>query len=125
MEGVFEVSFGPTFGTLRRYRFRTYRKLPRPIGLRLEEWETNRLFRRLIAVEDDFKKRQSLEHEHMLEQAQIDQQRATYISDRVWSKAHRMYIETPPLTGKDDDANWQHGAPRSGTCTSVPRRSTV
>jgi hypothetical protein len=46
MEGVFEVSFGSTFTALQRYRFRAYRRLSKPIGLRLEEWETNRLYRR-------------------------------------------------------------------------------
>jgi hypothetical protein len=95
--------------TLRRYRFRTYRILPRAIGLPLEEWETNRLFRRLIAAETDWEKRRSLEHEHAWELSQLAEQRAIYIADRIYAKAHKLYIETPPLTAKDDDPNWEHG----------------
>jgi len=106
MEGVFEVSFGPTFDTFRQYRYRAYRKLPRRIELRLEEIETNRLYRRLIAAEPDFNKRECIESEHMWEQQKLDEERALFISNRVWKKAHRMYIETPPLTGKKDDPSW-------------------
>ena len=72
MEGVFEVSFGPTFTTLRRYRYRLYARLYRPVGLCLEEWETNRVYPRLIAAETDARKIDSLEHEHMWQQQEID-----------------------------------------------------
>jgi hypothetical protein len=42
--------------------------------------------------------------------AEIDEYRAIYISDKVYATAHRMYIEIPPLTGKDDDPNWERCA---------------
>ena len=48
MVGVFEVSFGPTLTTLRRLRFRLYRSIRGSLGFRLDEWETDRLYRRLI-----------------------------------------------------------------------------
>src|SRR5438874_211591 len=107
MEGVFEVSFGPTFTGFRQFRFRLYQRLPAALGLLLDEWEMNRLYPRLIAREKDADKRESLEHEHMFEQQAIDERRALRISDRVYAKAHRMYIEIPPITGTDDDPNWE------------------
>jgi hypothetical protein len=109
MEGVFEVSFGPALTTLRRLRFRLYRRITGSLGFRLDEWETGRLYRWLIADEYDGRKRESLEYEHMWEQQQISERRAMYISDRAWSAAHRHYIETPPITAKEDDPNWIQG----------------
>lgn len=106
MEGIFEISFGPTFATFRKFRLRLYQRLPRRIGLPLELWETDRLYECLIAEEKHSDKRDTLEYEHMWEQQQIEEQRARYISDTVWRKARRLYLETPPLTGRDDDRNW-------------------
>src|SRR5882724_8677123 len=102
MEGDFETSFGPTFTTFRKDRFRFYQSLPRRIGLALDSWETDRLYERLIAEEKDSDKRNSLEYEHMWEQQQLEEQRAQFISDNVWRKARRLYLDTPPLTGKED-----------------------
>jgi hypothetical protein len=107
MEGVLEVSFGRTFTSFRQFRFRFYQRLPAAMGLTLDEWETNRLYRRLITREKDADKRESLEHEHMFEQQAIDERRALRISDCVYARAHRMYLEIPPVTGRDDDPNWE------------------
>jgi hypothetical protein len=107
MEGVFEVSFGPTFTSFRQARFRLYKRLHPAIGLRLDAWETNRLYRRLIAREQDLNERQSLENEHMFEQQACDERIAVYISDRMYAKARRLYIEIPSITGLHDDPNWE------------------
>jgi hypothetical protein len=106
MEGVFEISFGPVFSTFRRCCFRLYRRMSRRLGLALESWDTDRLYERLIAAEKDADKRNSFEQEHMWEQQQIEDQRAQLISDNVWTKARRLYLETPQLTGREDDPNW-------------------
>ena len=97
------------YNWFRRFRFRSYRILPRPIGLAFEERETNRVYGRLIAAEADWEKRRSLEYEHAWELSQLQEQRAIYIADRVYAQARRRYIETPPLTPKDGDPNWEHG----------------
>ena len=106
MEGVFEVTFGPTFTGFRRFRFQLYPRLWTPLGTWLDEWETNRLYQRLIAAEKNAVKRDSLEYEHVWEQQEIDERRALYITDRICAAAHRLYIELPPITGRDDDPNW-------------------
>jgi RimJ/RimL family protein N-acetyltransferase len=41
MDAVSEVSFGPSFDKFRRQRFRLYRRLWTPVGVRLDEWETD------------------------------------------------------------------------------------
>lgn len=66
-----------------------------PICLCLEEWETDRLYSRLIANEKDDNKRESLEHEHMREQQQIQEAWAEFITGTVCAKARRMYLEVP------------------------------
>lgn len=106
MEGVFEVTFGPTFRAARHFRYRMYKKLPALLGLWLEEWEDRRFYRRAIREAANPHDREMVEHEQMWEQQDLDERRAMYIADKVYWKAHRMYLELPPLTCKDDDPNW-------------------
>jgi hypothetical protein len=93
--------------SLRSFRFRIYRRFTNRFTLRLDELETDRLYLRLHRESADADERHSIEYEHMYESIEIDERRALYFTNKVRATAKRLYIDTPPLTWRDDDPNWE------------------
>lgn len=104
MEVVFPLELPNLF---RCVRFRAYRRFPTLMGLRLREIETDRMYFAMHREAADAKEREAIEYEHMYASQELDEERACHISDTVYATAKRLHIERPPLTGKDDDPNWE------------------
>lgn len=107
MENIFTISFRQAVTRFRRFRFGLYRlALPRGCALRMQRWETRRLFDGLIAKAKGREEQESLIQESYYEISPYNEQLAVHYSSKWLEQAQRLMVPHPTVVGGEDDPNW-------------------
>jgi hypothetical protein len=69
-------------------------------------WFTERLYNRLIANEPNWAEKQHIMAEASFERGCVFENWSEWQGEKLRTKARRMFIPTPRITGKDEDPNW-------------------